>query len=41
MVEAGKIKSQVAQVMNLEDADKAQDLVFSGVNGKIVLETGE
>ncbi len=39
MVEEGKIKTQVAQVMNLENAAIAQDLISSGgVNGKIVLE---
>lgn len=39
MVEEGKIKTQVAQVMDLENAAIAQDLISSGgVNGKIVLE---
>jgi NADPH:quinone reductase-like Zn-dependent oxidoreductase len=39
MVEEGKIKTQIAQVMKLENAANAQDLVSSGgINGKIVLE---
>ena len=39
MVEEGKIKTQIAQVMKLENAARAQDLVSSGgINGKIVLE---
>ncbi len=38
MVEDGKIKTQIAKVMNLEDAAKAQDLVSAGgLNGKVVL----
>lgn len=39
MVEEGKIKTQIAKTMPLDDAAKAQDLVStSDVNGKIVLE---
>lgn len=39
LIEQGKIKSQVARVMKLEQAALAQDLISDGgVNGKIVLE---
>jgi NADPH:quinone reductase-like Zn-dependent oxidoreductase len=39
LVEGNKIKTQVAKVMPLEKAAKAQDLVSTGgVNGKVVLE---
>lgn len=40
LVEEGKIKTQIAKVMKLEDAAQAQDLVSAGgLNGKVVLET--
>lgn len=39
LVEDGKIKTQIAKVMKLEDAAHAQDLVSAGgLNGKVVLE---
>ncbi|MDO3627934.1 NADP-dependent oxidoreductase [Mucilaginibacter sp. BT774] len=39
LVEEGKIKTQVAKIVKLEDAAQAQDLVSAGgVNGKVVLE---
>lgn len=39
LVEAGKIKVQIAKTMKLENAAAAQDLVSSGgVNGKVILE---
>jgi len=39
LVEAGKIKAQIAKTMKLEQAAEAQDLIANaGVNGKIVLE---
>ncbi|MDQ2718273.1 MAG: NADP-dependent oxidoreductase [Bacteroidota bacterium] len=39
MIEDGKIKSQIAKVMKLEDAARAQELVSrGGLNGKVVLE---
>lgn len=39
LVEEGKIKTQIAKVMKLEDAAQAQNLVSAGgLNGKIVLE---
>lgn len=38
LVEEGKIKTQIAKVMKLEDAAEAQDLVSAGgLNGKVVL----
>jgi len=38
LVEAGKIKTQIAKIFKLEDAGKAQDLLSGGgVNGKVVL----
>jgi NADPH:quinone reductase-like Zn-dependent oxidoreductase len=38
LVEEGKIKTQIAKVMTLEDAARAQDLVSAGgLNGKVVL----
>jgi len=38
LVEEGKIKTQIAKVMKLEDAAQAQDLVSAGgLNGKVVL----
>ncbi len=39
LVEQGKIKTQIAKVVKLEDAAQAEDLVSAGgLNGKIVLE---
>lgn len=39
LVEEGKIKTQIAKIMKLKEAARAQDLVtIGGVNGKIVLE---
>lgn len=38
LVEEGKIKTQIAKVMKLEDAAQAQDIVSAGgLNGKVVL----
>jgi len=38
LVEEGKIKTQIAKIMKLEDAAQAQDLVSGGgLNGKVVL----
>ncbi|WP_426671545.1 NADP-dependent oxidoreductase [Mucilaginibacter sp. McL0603] len=42
LVEEGKIKIQIAKVMKLEEAAKAQDLVSAGgLNGKVVLVVSE
>jgi NADPH:quinone reductase-like Zn-dependent oxidoreductase len=39
LIEQNKIKAHVAQVMKLEQAAKAQDMISGGgINGKIVLE---
>ncbi|MGZ3750034.1 MAG: NADP-dependent oxidoreductase [Mucilaginibacter sp.] len=41
LVEAGKIKTQIAKVFRLEEAAQAQDLLSAGgVNGKVVLTVG-
>lgn len=41
LVEEGKIKTQIAKTLKLEDAAQAQDLVSGGgVNGKVVMEVG-
>ena len=38
LVEEGKVKAQIARILKLEDAAKAQDLVSAGgINGKVVL----
>jgi NADPH:quinone reductase-like Zn-dependent oxidoreductase len=39
LVEAGKLKPQIAHIMKLEEASRAQDLVSAGgIDGKVVLE---
>lgn len=39
LIEEGKVKTQIAKILKLEEAGKAQDLVAAGgINGKVVLE---
>ena len=41
LVEEGKIKPQIAETLNLNQAARAQDMVsVGGLNGKVVLKVG-